>query len=265
MIDNNCNVQLIKALFSLVVLVLDFVVCFGGLVLSEGLLFVGLGGYLFFCCSVSNIFWCFCCFCWFCLVCLSAVLLLASFISVSVASSAQLFAASSWRTIAPCRTMSSDASSNYGNQANSWRFFPEEPRLRAAAADKLAAREAEEARLVAAAADELAAREAEEARLRAAAADELAAREARLSEAAASAARWRLFAEQLRQVFLQAGYMAVADNLESRTIRGEAVPCRPAPPPAIDKGRGKDGASNTPVRGHGASSSRTAPYDVGTI
>ena len=40
MIDNNCNVQLIKALFSLVVLVLDFVVCFGGLVLSEGLLFV---------------------------------------------------------------------------------------------------------------------------------------------------------------------------------------------------------------------------------
>ena len=129
--------------------------------------------------------------------------------------------------------MSSDASSNYGNQANSWRFFPEEPRLRAAAADKLAAREAEEARLVAAAADELAAREAEEARLRAAAADELAAREARLSEAAASAARWRLFAEHLRQVFLQAGYMAVADDLASRRIRGEAWPCRPAPPPRL--------------------------------
>ena len=37
-----------KALFSFVVLVLDFVVCFGGLVLSEGLLFVGFGGCLFF-------------------------------------------------------------------------------------------------------------------------------------------------------------------------------------------------------------------------
>ena len=220
------------------VLVLDFVVCFGGLVLSEGLLFVGLGGCLFFCCSVFNIFGCFCCFCWFCLVCLSAVLLLASFISVSVASSAQLFAASSWRTIAPCRTMSSDASSNYGNEANSWRFFPEETRLRAAAADKLAAREAEEARLVAAAADELAAREAEEARLRAAAADELAAREARLNDEAAADEAWR---RHLLNIRASASCRPASSGCRSATFWRGCPPWSPCPsalpPPGYRQGQ----------------------------
>ena len=53
MINNNCNVQLIRALLSFRSSFVSrgvsfFVVCFGGLVLSVGLLFVGLGGCFFF-------------------------------------------------------------------------------------------------------------------------------------------------------------------------------------------------------------------------
>jgi hypothetical protein len=126
---------------------------------------------------------------------------------------------------------SSDSSSNYGNRANSWRFFPE----------AAAAREAEEAemaeivRLSRVAADHLAELEDEEDWRREVEADELAAHEARLNEAAADAAWRRDLAEHMPGILRHCGELM-------------GSPWRPPPPPALDEGGVKGNAMASAAR-----------------